>query len=138
MTGSFTNYLEEKVLKDLFGISAFSPPSTFYVGVCTGGVAEDGTVTGEPSGGSYARVSVGNGAGNWDYAQDAGVTKIKNHAAITFSEATGIWGTITDVFIADAASGGNVLAFATLAASKAIGSGDTLQFDAADLEFRLD
>jgi hypothetical protein len=50
MTGSFTNYLEEKLLKDLFGISTFSPPSTFYIGVCTGGVAEDGTITGEPSG----------------------------------------------------------------------------------------
>lgn len=138
MTGSFTNYLEEKLLKDLFGIAAFSPPSTFYIGVCTGGVAEDGTITGEPSGNGYARVSVGNGDSNWDYSQVAGVTKIENHSAIAFAEATGSWGTITDVFIADASSGGNVLAFATLASSKAIGSGDTLQFDAGDLEFTLD
>jgi hypothetical protein len=138
MTGSFANYLEEKVLKDLFGISAFSPPTTFYVGCCTGGVAEDGTVTGEPSGGSYARVAVANGASYWDYSQVAGVTKIENHGAVAFAEATASWGTITDVFIADAASGGNILAFATLPTSKPIGSGDTLQFDAGDLEFTLD
>jgi len=137
MTGSITNYLEEKLLKDLFGIAAFSPPSTFYIGVCTGGVAEDGTVTGEPSGNGYARVSVGNNT-NWDYSQVSGVTKIENHSAIAFAEATGSWGTLTAVFIADAETGGNVLAFATLASSKAIGSGDTLQFDAGDLEFTLD
>lgn len=137
MTGSFTDYLEEKVMKDLFGILAFTPPTTFFVGVCTGGVSEGGVVTGEPSGNAYARVSVGNGSGNWDYSQVAGVTVVANHAAIAFSEATGSWGTITDVFIADAASGGNILAFATLDASKAIGSGDTLQFDAGDLEIVL-
>lgn len=137
MAGSFTNYLEEKLLKDLFGIAAFTPPSTFHIGVCTGGVAEDGTITGEPSGNGYARVSVGNDA-NWDFSQVSGVTKIENHSAIAFAEATGSWGTITDVFIADASTGGNVLAFATLASSKAIGSGDTLQFDAGDLEFTLD
>lgn len=38
-----------------------------YVGLCTD-VAEDGTITGEPSGSSYARVAVTNNATNFPAA----------------------------------------------------------------------
>ncbi|MBC7121366.1 MAG: hypothetical protein A4E48_00024 [Methanosaeta sp. PtaU1.Bin060] len=138
MTGSFANYWEEKILKHIFGLATYSALATLYVGVCTGGVTEDGTVTGEPAGNGYARVAVTNNATGWDFSQVAGLSKIQNHAAVTFPEASGSWGTITDVFLADAASGGNILAFATLDESKVIGSGDTLQFDAGDLGFTLD
>lgn len=138
MTGSFTNLWEEKIMKHIFGILAYTALSTIYAGVCTGGVAEDGTVTGEPSGNNYARVAITNDGTGWTFSQVAGVTKVENAAAITFPEASGSWGTITDVFLADAASGGNILAFATLDVSKAIGDGDTLQFDSGDLEFSLE
>jgi len=69
MSGSFTNYWEEKVLKHLFGIAAYTAPGTVYVGVCTGGVTEAGVVTGEPSGNAYARVAVLNDVDHWDYSQ---------------------------------------------------------------------
>jgi len=138
MAGSFTNYWEEKVLKHLFGIAAYTALGTVYLGVCTGGVTEAGVATGEPAGNNYARVAITNDSDHWDYSQVDGLTKIANHAAIEFPEASGSWGTITDVFLVSAATEGNILAFATLAASKAIGSGDTLKFDAADLAFTLD
>jgi len=138
MSGSFTNYWEEKVLKHLFGIAAYTAPATVYVGVCTGGVTEAGVATGEPSENGYARVAITNDVDHWDYSQVDGLTKIANHAAIEFPEASGSWGTITDVFLASAATGGSILACATLAASKAIANGDTLKFDAADLAFTLD
>lgn len=138
MTGSFTDYLEEKVMKHIFGVLAFTAPANVHIGICTGGVSEAGVITGEPSGNNYARVAVTNNGTGWDFSQVAGVTKVQNHAAISFPQASGSWGAITDVFLADAASGGNILAFATLDVSKAIGSGDTLQFDAGDLAFTLD
>jgi hypothetical protein len=138
MSGSFANYWEEKVLKHLFGIAAYTAPGTVYVGVCTGGVTEAGVASGEPSGSGYARVAITNDGDHWDFSQVDGLTRIANHAAIQFPEASGSWGTITDVFLATAASGGSILAFATLTASKAIGSGDTLKFDAAGLAFTLD
>ena len=138
MSGSFANYWEEKVMKHLFGIAAYTALATVYVGVCTGGVTEAGVATGEPSGNGYARVAITNDTDHWDYSQVDGVTKIANHAAIEFPEATGSWGTITDVFLVSLDAAGNILAFATLAASKAIASGDTLKFDAGDLAFTLD
>jgi hypothetical protein len=138
MTGSFTNFWETAILKHVFGILAYSAPGTVYVGVCTGGVTEAGVITGEPSGGSYARVAVTNSGSGWDYSQVDGLTKIANHAAIQFPTATGNWGTITDVFISTAATGGDILAFATLDAPKAIGVNDTLKFDASGLAFALD
>ncbi len=137
MTGSFCDLWEEKILKHIFGILAYTALSTIYVGACTGGVTEAGVATGEPTGNNYARVAVTNNGTGWDFSQVAGVSKVQNHAAISFPEASGSWGTITDVFLADAASGGNILAFATLNEAKVVGSGDTLQFDAGDLEFRL-
>lgn len=138
MTGSFCDLWEEKVLKHLFGISAYSAPTTVWVAVCTGGVTDAGVANGEPSGNSYTRVAITNNGSYWDYSQVGGLTKIANHAAVTFPQASGSWGTLTDVFLVDAASGGNILAHATLATSKTIGSGDTLQFNAGDLQFTLD
>ncbi len=138
MTGSFCDLWEEKVLKHIFGLSAYTALSTIYIAVCTGGVTDAGVATGEPSGSSYARVAVANSSSGWDFSQVSGLTKIVNHAAVTFPQASGSWGTLTDVFLVDAATAGNVLAHATLATPKAIGSGDTLQFNAGDLQFTLD
>jgi hypothetical protein len=137
MAGSFCDLWEEKVLKHIFGILAYTALSTIHVGCCTGGVTEGGVATGEPSGNNYARVAVTNNGTGWTFSQVTGVGKVENAAAITFPEASGAWGTITDVFLADAASGGNILAFATLNESKVIGNGDTLQLDAGDLYWTL-
>lgn len=131
---SFTDYLENRVLDHVFGGADFSRPATLYIGLCTG-VSESGTVTGEPSGGSYARVAVTNNTTNFPPA--SGGTKV-NGEVIAFPEATASWGTLDKVFIADSSTGGNVLAYGSLTVAKTVGVGDTPKFNAGALTITLD
>lgn len=88
--------------------------------------ADSGT---EVSGGSYARQPVA-----FDAAA-SGATQ--NTAEIVFPVATANWGTITHIGLRDATSGGNLLAHAPLAASKAIDSGDQFRISAGELDAAL-
>jgi len=51
--------------------------------------------------------------------------------------ATSAWGTITDVGIVDAASGGNMIAYASLSAPVAVAQYDTVIFQPGDLDITL-
>lgn len=131
---SFTNFLEAELLDHVFGNASYSAPATLYVGLCTD-VAEDGTITGEPSGSSYARVAVTNNATNFPAA--SGGSKA-NGATITFPEATGSWGTLDTFFISDAATAGNILGYGDLTTPRTIDSGTTVRFDIGALTIALD
>ena len=137
MTGSLTDYQEEKLLKHLFGIASLTPLGTIHVGVCTGGVTEGGVITGEPTDAAYARVAVTNNGTYWTFSQVAGLSKIVNAADIVFPTASASWGTLTTVFLADAATDGNVLGFITLDESKAIGTNDVFKLLAGALAVTL-
>ena len=96
----------------------------------------------EPSGGSYARVSVTNNTTNWpnSTANGSGPGYIKqNGTAITFPAATAGWGTVAGFLIGDNATpgSGNLLAFGVLNASQAISSGNTPTFAADSLSVTL-
>lgn len=125
---SFSNYLETKVLAHTFSNTAYTSPSTVYVGLFTSSPSEDGSGT-EVSGGSYARQS-----GAFTTSGNTATTS----AAIEFPTATAAWGTITHIGIYDASSGGNLLAYAALTASKAIASGDVFRIPAGDIDITLD
>lgn len=64
MTGSFSDYLEKKLLDHVLGGVAYTPPATVYVGLATEAItdATTGTTVAEPTGGAYARVAVTNNA----------------------------------------------------------------------------
>lgn len=125
---SFSNYLETKVLAHTFSNTAYTSPSTVYVGLFTSSPSEDGSGT-EVSGGSYARQS-----GAFTTSNNTATTS----AAIEFPTATASWGTITHIGIYDASSAGNLLAYAALTASKAIASGDVFRIPAGDIDITLD
>lgn len=129
MAGSFSNFLENEVLDHLFTAGAYSRPNT-YVALYTVAPTDAGGGT-EVTGGSYARVQVT----AWD-AASGGATANTN--AITFPTATASWGTVVAFGIHDAASAGNLLAWGDLSASKAVGSGDTIEFAAGALDITLD
>lgn len=110
-------YLANKILDYCFGKQAFTPPNTLYVGLCTG-VALDGTITGEPSGSGYTRKSIVNNDVTTIWSAAASKQKTNGSGAITFPAATGSWGTLTVVFISDAASGNtNTWCYGNLASS---------------------
>ena len=125
----FTDYLEDKVLDHVFGGTAYTAPSTLYVGLFTAAPSDTGGGT-EVSGGSYARKSM-------PAMTVSGTTQATNGAAVEFVTATGSWGTGTHVGIFDASSGGNLLCWAALSASKVVASGDVIRFDQGDLDVTL-
>lgn len=130
--GSFSNYLEDKILDHIFGKASYTS-STIYVGLSTAEPLDDGSGLAEPSGNGYARVVTS--TSDWNVASTG---TIDNVNTITFSEATGDWGTITHFVLFDAATAGNMLAYGALSQSKVINSGDTGKFDAGDLDVSLD
>lgn len=119
-----SDYLENAILDHVLGADSFSPPANVYVALFTTAPTDAGGGT-EVSGGSYARVQVANNLTNWPAA--AGGAK-SNGTAIEFPTATADWGTIAATGIFDAASGGNLLYWAALAAPVAVNNGDTAKF----------
>ena len=125
---SFTNFLETEILDHVFAGAAYSAPSTKYVGLFTAAPGETGGGT-ELSGDAYARQTMA-------FTTSGNTTS--NNAAVEFPTATGSWGTVTHVGIFDAVSSGNLMAYATLSASKAIASGDVFRIPSGDLDITLD
>ena len=127
----FTDYLENKVLLHVFGGTAYTAPSTLYVGLFTAAPSDTGGGT-ECSGGSYARKSMPDMT-----VSGTSPTQATNGAAVEFATATGAWGTVTHCGVFDAASSGNLLGWAALTASNTVSSGDVFRFDAGDLDITL-
>ena len=127
----FSDYLEDKVLDHVFGGTAYTAPSTLYVGLYTAAPSDSGGGT-EVTGGSYARKSMPAMT-----VSGTSPTQATNGAAVEFVTATGSWGTVTHCGVFDAVSSGNLLGWAALTASKAVASGDVFRFDAGDLDITL-
>jgi hypothetical protein len=135
----YSTYLDTQLNKMVFGGTAYTVPTTLYVGLSTTTPSANGTGVTEPSGGGYARVAVTNNTTNWAPAgtqPSTGQQQI-NNTAITFPSATASWGTVTYVVIYDAPTGGNLLAFGALTTSQTINSGDTASFAAGALTITL-
>ena len=124
---SFTNFLETEILDHVFAGAAYSAPSQHYLGLFTAAPGEAGGGT-ELSGSAYARRPV-------DFSTSGATTS--NDAAIEFATATGSWGTVTHVGVFDAATSGNLMAYATLSSSKAIATGDVFRVPTGDLDITL-
>jgi hypothetical protein len=124
---SFTNFLETEILDHVFAGAAYTAPSQHYLGLFTAAPGEAGGGT-ELSGSAYARQTV-------DFSTSGATTS--NDAAIEFPTATGSWGTVTHVGVFDAASSGNLMAYATLSSSKAIATGDVFRVPSGDLDITL-
>lgn len=135
--GSFSDYLELEILDHILGGADYARPATVYIGLWISALsdASTGSSAGEVSGGAYARVSVTNNNTNWPAASSGAKA---NGTAISFTQATASWGTVTDFAILDASTAGNILGWGTLTASKTIENGDTASFAIGDLDVTLD
>lgn len=121
MAGSFSDYLEDKVLKHVFTNTAYTPASTLYVALYTAAPTDAGGGT-EVSGGSYARQTA------TFTVSGTSPTQAANTAAVEFPTATTNWGTIVAAAVFDASTSGNMLAWADLTNNKTISSGDVFRF----------
>lgn len=122
---SITYTSANAILDKCFGATNFTAPATLYFGLSTTALAIDGTGATEPSGNNYSRVAFTNNKTNWGNASNG---SLANLTAITFPESSGSWGTITHVFISDAASAGNVWFYDALTSSRVVQSSTTVQF----------
>lgn len=134
---ALSNWLEARVMDFIFKNNSLgwtSPGNSLYVALFTSGAGlEEGTLTNEISGGSYARVQVP--AADWTRTNNV----VVNANDIDWAVATGAWGTITHGAIIDSASGaGNILWHGALAAPKSIGVDDQFRILAGDLEATID
>jgi hypothetical protein len=135
-----SDYLENKLVDQLFRGQSAPTTTTLYVGLLTAAPSDTGGGT-EVSGGSYARVAVTSSLANWAGTQAAASTvassgtggQTSNNAAITFTTPTASWGTVTHFGIYDAASSGNLMFWGALTISKTINQADTVTFPAASL-----
>jgi len=125
---SFSNFLETEILDHVFGGAAYTAPATHYLALFTATPGETGGGT-EVSGGAYVRKAVA-------FTTSGNTTS--NTSAVEYPTATANFGTVTSVGVFDAATSGNLMAYATLSSSKTIDTGDVFRVPAADLDITLD
>lgn len=100
----------------------------------------------EVSGGNYSRVAVLCSLANLAGTQSAGSTTAStgtggttsNNTTLQYPTASASWGTVVAIAVYDRPTGGNLIDFGNLAASKAIASGDAPFFAAGDYTFQVD
>ncbi|NBP80057.1 hypothetical protein EBU58_04940 [bacterium] len=135
-----SDYLENKLIDQLFRGQSAPTTSNLYVGLLTAAPSDSGGGT-EVATGSYARVAVTSSLANWAGTQAAASTsassgtggQTSNNNAITFPTPTASWGTVTHFGIYDASTGGNLLFWGQLTIAKTINEADTVTFPAASL-----
>jgi hypothetical protein len=127
---SLSNTFETHTLNYLFTTTSVTRPTAWYIALFTSNPAEDASGTEvSTSGTAYARQSA---------TFTVSGNEATNSAAIEFPTATASYGTVTHIGVYDAASAGNLIAYAALTTSKAIDTGDVLRLPANDLDITMD
>ena len=130
---ALSDYLENKVLDQLFGATAYTAPATLHFALFTTAPTDAAGSGVEVSGNGYTRASFSNTTSNWPSAASGSKS---NAAQITFPSATGAWGAVVGIGIFDAASGGNLLFWTTIP-SRSVVSGDVPRFAAGGVTITL-
>ena len=130
-----TNFAANKILDYNFGSASYSIPSTWYIGLSTTTINQDGLGATEPVGAGYLRVGVANNKVTGFSV--ASLSKLYNLQQIAFPESTASWGTITYVFLSDAQTGGNIWFFEALNPSRQVGAQTQVIFPASRLEINF-
>jgi hypothetical protein len=143
---AMSNYLENKIIDHVFRGVSFSMPTNLYVALYT--AAPSDAVGGtEVAGSNYARAGLAPSIANWAATNGATLTTnpssgtgatTSNNVAIPFNVPSGSWGTVTHFAVFDSLSGGNMLFWGALSASKLIQSGDTVSIPISQLQVQLD
>ena len=142
--GSFSDFLEKKILDEWWGNNSLTVSGTLYVGLATSSMtdATTGITVVEPptAGTAYARVSVTNNSTNFPNATGTSPTLKQNGTAINFAQCTTNWGTCVDFFFADTpgVATGSIIGWGTLTTPKTISSGDSASFAINAISITLD
>src|SRR5262247_159321 len=129
-TAQASDALENLFIDHVFRSAAWTKPTALWVALFTVAPTDAGGGT-EVSTGSYARVNLPPGDGNWTATQ-GGTTGVSNGTggmtsnavAITYPAPSADWGTVGWFGIFSASSGGTMLVWDALLAPRTILSGD--------------
>lgn len=130
---AFSDYSENHAIDHVFRATAWTAPSSHWIGLSTTACSDSATGTEvSTSGTGYARAAYNPSTTNWANTQDSGSGastgtsgQTKNLVAISYSAPTANWNTVSHFFIIDSASGaGNIILCQALTASKTVNSGD--------------
>lgn len=136
--GSFSDYLEAKILDHVFGATTFTPPANLYLALFNSAPSDSGGGS-EVSGFSYARKQVANNTTNWANASGTSPCAKALALAQAFAAASGgSWGSVTHFAIFDASSSGNMLLWGALGTAETINDGGTLTFPIGQPVITLD
>jgi len=126
---SFSNTFETHVLTYVFTATSVTRPTAWYLALFTSNPTDAGSGTEvSTSGTAYARQTA---------AFTVSGDTASNSSAIEFPTATSSFGTVSHVAVFDAATSGNLIAYAALTSSKAIDTGDVFRVPAGDLDITL-
>lgn len=143
---ALSDYLENKLIDQLYRGQAYTFPATLYFALLTAAPSDVGGGT-EVTGGSYARVAVTASLANFAGTQGAGTTAASsgttgitsNNSVITFPAPTANWGVVTHMAIYDASTAGNLMVWNPLATSKTVNNADAApSFAAAAFTHNID
>jgi len=126
---SFSNTFETHVLTYVFTATSVTRPTAWYLALFTSNPTDAGSGTEvSTSGTAYARQTA---------AFTVSGDTASNSSAIEFPTATASFGTVSHVAVFDAATSGNLIAYAALTSSKAIDTGDVFRVPSGDLDITL-
>lgn len=127
MAGSKSAYLEAKLLDHALSATIWTPPVTVYIALSTAAFSTSATGSSmsevSTGGTAYARIGQTNNVTNWPLAAGSNPAVKSNGTLITFATATAGWGTVISAYLVDAATNGNILYGADLAASVIVNTG---------------
>jgi hypothetical protein len=102
-------------------------PTTLYALLVTGSISDAGIITGEISGGGYARVAIPNNKTTFSTSTTSNEV-VRNLIDISFGESTTAWGNITAVGFSDVQSGGTALYYVPVTPAKLVQAFTTVYF----------
>lgn len=137
---ALTDYAESGFLNAMFrgNPNSFAFPTGIYIGLTSDSPTDADPTANEISGNGYARKQVVQDTGNWTApVADTGGHTIDNTATIQFAQATGNWGYVSGVIIADSPTGGNVYMRGALTTAREVQSGDEFKFNIGELDIKF-
>jgi len=130
---SMTSYLQKKLGDHSIGKASFTMPTTVYLALFTVNPGEAGSLAGEVSGGSYARIAITSLMNAFDSVSGIAV----NASSIDFANPTANWGTIVAVGIMDALTVGNMLYYQAVTSRSVLSGSPHVQFSPGQLTIQL-
>ena len=123
---AFSNYMEDAITAWINGTTFPSAPTNTFVQL----YSQDPTDNGSATGALYTRVTYA--AGGWTRGI-GGAGTLSNTNAITMQASAASAATASHFAVFDAITGGNLLFYGALTASKSIAVGDEVKFNALQL-----